>query len=180
MRGLAEVTDQQLKSLALQAANEAVSAYRNSQKQTTKSDYAKMRRNTKLVLENYHYLEDHINAGLPAITDADFKYSSVIPKDQLSIYSLMGYHARSIRMIKHITNMLKFYKYECQHSNDERLRRRYPVINGLYLQRPTRTRADLAVDLVVDRKTIDRDAHQAVRDLSVMFWGADAIDDLSE
>ncbi|WP_338209325.1 hypothetical protein [Lactiplantibacillus paraxiangfangensis] len=172
---MTELTDEQIKLAAAVGAQ----AYRESHKRAIKSDYEKKKRNTKLILTNYHYLEDHVEVGLPKLTDEDFEYASVLPADQLSIYSLLGYHARSKAMILFIDAVLGQYKKDCQKSTDERLHRRYPVIECVYLLKPMMTREATAERFNVNRKTIDRDIQQAMHDLSVMMWGADAIDDLS-
>jgi len=174
---LAELTDEQIRLVASISAEAGAKAYRESHKRAVKSEYQKNLRNTKLVLTNYHYLEDHVNVGLPVLTDDDVEYATALPKDQLSIQSLLGYHARSKLMIKFIDSVLSQYKVECQRSNDARLHRRYPVLACLYLQKPTMTRVDAAARFAVDRKTIDRDVKQAMTDLSIMMWGADAIMD---
>ncbi|VDG18560.1 hypothetical protein MUDAN_BIHEEGNE_03400 [Lactiplantibacillus mudanjiangensis] len=172
---MAELTDAQIQL----AAKVGVHAYQDKVKRAKQSAYEKKLRNTKLILTKYRFLEDHVKVGLPKLSEDDLDAISGIPSWELSIYSLVGYQARSKAMIAYIDAVLDQYKEDCLQSNDERVSRRFPTIWNLYLRPATINRERVAELLNVERRTVGRDVADAIDDLSVLLWGADAINDLS-
>lgn len=176
MRRLTETTDEHIIKVAARAG---ALAYRDSQLKIRKSNYEKKCRNIKLILENYHYLEKHVNVDLPVLNAQDQQAAAIIPKWELSVYAMLGFKARSKLMIEYINLVLKAYKEECLTSHDEAKQRRYRVIKALYLNNPTITREKCAELFNVNHRTIDRDVSASLRELSILLWGADAINDIS-
>ncbi|WP_318766598.1 hypothetical protein [Lactiplantibacillus carotarum] len=161
------------------AARIGAETFRDTQRKGQKSDYEKKLRNTKLILENYRYLEKHVNVGLPKFNASDQEATALIPKWELSVYALLGFKARSKTMIEYVDLILKAYKEECDDNDNPAVQRRYRVIKSLYLNHPTISREKCAELFFVDHRTIDRDVKAAVHDLSILLWGADAINDIS-
>lgn len=172
---MAELTDAQIKL----AAKVGADAFKESVKQAKKSAYEKKFENTKLILETYHFLEDHVETGLPELNPDDLSKVSALSPSELSVYSIMGFKARSWLMIKYIDDTLDQYKRSCASSVSEKVHRRYPIISCLYLIKKPITREKCAERFNVDHRTIDRDVKAAVEDLSFLLWGADAINALS-
>lgn len=170
-----ELTEEQIKI----AARIGAETFRDSQLKMKKSDYEKKLRNTKLILENYRYLEDHVNVGLPKLDTEDEATVAMMPKWELSVYALIGYQSRSKLMIKYIDLVLDQYEEECKRSNDEMQKRRYRVVRALFLNRKTINRDRCAELFNIDHRTVNRDVQAAVHDLSILLWGADAINDMS-
>lgn len=176
MRELTELTDEHIIKVAARAG---ALAFRDYQLKIKKSNYEKKCRNIKLILENYHYLEKHVNVDLPELNAKDQETVAVIPKWELSVYAMLGFKARSKLMIEYINLVLKAYKEDCSYSNDEAVKRRYLVIKSLYLNNPTINRERCAELFHVNHRTIDRDVTASLQDLSVLLFGADAINDMS-
>ncbi|MFC6180005.1 hypothetical protein [Lactiplantibacillus daowaiensis] len=172
---MTELTDAQIKV----AAQVGIDAYRSKVKKYQKSAYERKLRNTKLILENYRYLEDHVNVGLPKLNTDDQAATAAIPKWELSVYALIGYQSRSKLMIRYIDLVLKQYEEDCINSADELRKRRYREIKALFLNKKTINRDRCAELFGVDHRTINRDIQAVTHDLSILLWGADAINDMS-
>jgi len=148
---LAELTDEQVKL----AAQVGIDAYRSRVKKSKKSAYERKLRNTKLILENYRYLEDHVNVGLPKLNTEDQEATASIPRWELSVYALIGYQSRSKVMIKYIDLVLDQYREECNNSNDELRQRRYREIKALFLNKEPINR-DRCAELFSDGSSYDK------------------------
>ena len=139
-----------------------------------KLESEKKLRNVKILLINYKYLENHLNIELPELED-DIKLS----KYELSLYSLLGYRARSKELMKFVNESLTKYKSICEGSNDEG-QRRYDVIFSLYIASHRTTYRALAQKYSLDENTIRRDERKAREELSILMFGADSINDMSK
>lgn len=139
-----------------------------------KLESEKKLRNVKVLLINYKYLENHLNVELPRLED-DVKLSNY----ELSLYSLLGYRARSKELMTFVNTILSRYKQICEDAHDEG-NRRYDVIYRLYIAPQQLTYAALSKKYSVDDNTIRRDERKAIKQLSVMMFGADSIDDMSK
>lgn len=139
-----------------------------------KTESEKKLRNVKNLLQNYKLLENHLNVSLPTLED-DVQLS----KYELSLYSLLGYRARSKEMMMFINKILDEYKRICIHGSYD-TQRQYDVIKSLYLNDKTLTYTTLAEKYHVDEKTIRRDEKKAINKLSVMIFGVDSINDMSK
>lgn len=131
-------------------------------------------RNTKTLLQNFKLLENHLTVDLPPVKD-----DVPLSKYELSLFALLGYRERSKEMMTFLKEVLGHYKRICQAGTFED-RRRYSVIEGLYLVDGPRTRLQLADRFNVNEKTIRRDEHQAVAELSIMIFGIDGLNDVSK
>jgi len=175
---LAELTDEQVKLAAQIGAKAGAQAFHDSQQRVIKTAYQKRLRNTKLILQNYRFLENHVNVGLPKLDADDMEAVADIPKRELDVYSLIGYQARSKVMINYIDNVLNEYRIECESSNFSNKKRRYQIIRCLFLQKKPINRETVAGLFNVDHRTIDRSVKAAIKDLSVMLYGTDALNDM--
>ncbi|AYM03585.1 hypothetical protein D8911_11545 [Levilactobacillus brevis] len=143
-------------------------------KSFSKSESEKELRNTKELLKNYRFLENHLDVALPKIDD-----DTPLSQYELSLISLLGYRARSKEMLVFVNQILERYKNLCLEGTPEQ-RRRYLVIRELYINGPGITRVKLAERFSCDEKTIRRDERRAIDELSVMIFGIDGLNDLSK
>lgn len=139
-----------------------------------KLESEKKLRNVKVLLINYKYLENHLNVELPQLED-DIKLS----KYELSLYSLLGYRARSKELMEFVNTILAKYKNICDNSTGEG-NRQYDVIYRLYIAPKQLTYTALSKKYNVDDNTIRRDERKALKQLSVMMFGVDSINDMSK
>nr|WP_276571983.1 HTH domain-containing protein [Secundilactobacillus kimchicus] len=78
-----------------------------------------------------------------------------------------------------VNEVIDRYRVICEGGSPEQSRR-FTVIQKLYLQLPTLTIKRIATYLNVDEKTVRRDEHAAVNELSIMLFGIDGLNDLSK
>lgn len=140
----------------------------------SKTESEKQLRNTQDLLKNYRLLENHIDVEMPKLDE-----DTPLSKYELSLYSLLGYRARSKEMIIFVKEVLDRYKNICMNGTSEQ-QRRYKVIKGLYIDSPALTKDKLSELFNADIKTIRRDELQAINELSIMIFGIDSINDMSK
>lgn len=146
--------------------------YKN--RKVEKNESEKELRNTEELLKNYRLLKNHANVDIPRLKD-DVPLSS----HQLSLYSLLGYRARSKEMIIFIDKILDEYKTICQAGEIEK-RRRWDVISNLYINPREMSLTQLSEKFHADVKTIKRDKQKAIKELSIMIFGLDSLNDMSK
>lgn len=143
-------------------------------KDFSKTESERELRNTKELLKNYRLLENHLDVALPEIDD-----DTPLSRYELSLFSLLGYRARSKEMLVFVNEILNRYREICLQGTPEQ-HRRYRVIQSLYLDKPAVTRTKLADRFDCDEKTIRRDEKRAITELSVMIFGIDGLNDVSK
>lgn len=140
----------------------------------SKTESEKELRNTKYLLKNYRLLANHSKIDIPKLED-----DVPLSKYELSLYSLLGYRARSKEMIEFINQILEEYRHVCTSGSYEQ-NRRYEVISNLYINKSAVNRSKLAKRFNVDEQTIYRDERKAIDELSIMLFGIDALNDMSK
>ena len=139
-----------------------------------RTESEKKLRNIKYLMENYRYLQNHIELELPSIED-----DSPLTQKQLSLFSLLGYRERSREMMLFINDVLAEYKRICRAGNREE-NEKYDVIAGLYIDTHPLTYDMLAQKCNCAEKTVRRIERKALQELSVMLFGIDSINDMSK
>jgi len=145
----------------------------HSGEQSAELESTKKLRNTKVLLKNYRFLSNHVDVDLPELDE-----STHLSKRELSLYSLLGYRARTKEMMIFINEILERYEIICTSGSPEQ-QRRYAVVKRLYLTEPAMTQQKLAELYSVDERTIRSDVSKAVEELTTMLFGADGLNDIS-
>lgn len=140
----------------------------------SETESEKIKRNTKVLFQNYRLLESHVDIEMPVLKD-----DTPLNKYELTLYSLLGYRARSKEMIIFLNQVFAHYREICMAGSMEQ-QRRYRVIRMLYVDVETLTKAKIAKALGVDEKTVGRDERRALGELSVMIFGIDSLNDMSK
>jgi len=139
-----------------------------------KSTYEKKLRNVKLLLDNYRFLENHIDVPLP-----ELKEELPLSNEELELLSLLGYRARSKEMLEFFKTILSRFQQACD-SDDMELHRQYDIIYELYIAKHRMTYIQLSEKFNVAESTVRRDEKKAIQHLSVMMFGIDSINDMSK
>lgn len=132
-------------------------------------------RNTRLLLQNYRFLQKHCEEIHEDLTD----YEEIIfdPED-LNIQVLMKYKARTKKMLDYFDTTWRSYREYCLSVGGAN-ERRMKVIQKLYIIDEPMQKCDLAELFYVDERTIRRDEKRAVKELSIFLFGIDSLEDLT-
>jgi hypothetical protein len=135
--------------------------------------------NTKLLLKHYRNFKVHVgDENLQddfGLTFDDILFN--VDDDNELVQSITRTKQRTAIILRHIELMLNYYQITCEKSSRPEDIRRWQIINCTYIDNDTAdyTADDLAELYNVDRRTVFRDINDAVRILSVLFFGVDGL-----
>lgn len=180
------LSQEELRELCRDAVDKGVSKYISEQDQKEKKKRNGLRFKTKKLLEEYTKLKDYAENAVCTMDEAQDVDESLINMDVL-----MGFHIfdddktlhRQMRginavkfMLAHVDRMLEVYKQNCLSSASEVMHRRWFVIDMMYLDREKkRTTKEIADIYQMELSAIQKDAKEARNDLTVLFFGLDAM-----
>ena len=157
-------------------------------KHKNKNMYDNRLNNTKLLLENYHNFADYCEKAVHEIEnnikEAIAKEESTIElfselynmqDDTFTINSILKSKEKTKVILQHINCCLNFYEYRANKTYDLEMQRRNEVIKRLYINEDKQKYEDIANELNISTKTVNRDKKKAIRELSVLFFGIDGI-----
>lgn len=148
--------------------------------------------NTQLLLQNYRNMKTHISNSVYSSEQIkllererkEFKIDFDEPMDDTYIKSIIKSKITTRILIEQVDVFLNYYKTKCQNSPKEEERRRWEVINLLYVAEkdefgnkieksvPFEEIADI---LHTTTRTVNRDKKAAIRELSVLFFGIEGL-----
>lgn len=140
------------------------------------------RHNTEMLLKNYNnfkkHFEDSIYSSeqLSEDEETDFsKFDFDEPMKESYIKAIIKSKTRTEIILKQIDTFLEYFNIKCLTSKREDVQRRGQVIKLLYTNEETLTFEEVAEELHISTKTVDRDKKAAIKELSVLFFGIDGL-----
>lgn len=129
-------------------------------------------RNTELLIKNYTKLKDLCDETIQEVIPVDYPEFDL---EHLTLESLSVYRKKTMKMMNHVDRMLVAYEWNCKQGSIEE-QRRYKILKLRYLA-DQRLPVKQIVELHnVDQSTVYRDTKNAIKDMSVLLFGIDAID----
>ena len=166
------LTKHQLEIISEAASKQAISAYEKKAKKEKSELKKRNLRNTELLLKNYVKLKDQCDESIEEIIPADYPEFSL---DSLTLESLSVYRAKTMKMMNHVDRMLIAYEWNCEKGSEEE-RRRFKVLKLRYLIEDRMTVKEIVEHHSIDQTTVYRDSKRAIKDMSILLFGIDAID----
>lgn len=171
---------QLVKAIASVAATLAVEAYQEEINKRAEEFNDKRFRNTKLLIKKYGSLRDYCE-------NAIYSTAQICAERNDDIYELLGirlgesHKVGSIRnnviktdiIMEHINAMLECYKAKCERSSKPEIKRRWRVLQRMYLDRETMLAQDVADLEHISVSMVYQDIDSACEDLTPLFFGLD-------
>ena len=138
-------------------------------------------RNTKLLLRNYRLFKAHVeNAVYEAACDEsplEILADLMMPgrDNTLFVESIKKSVARTAIIVDHMETMMRIYQAYCVTSGADDDRRRWRVVNGLYIDEHRETVAELAKAEGVVERTIYKDVDAACENIAALMFGIDGL-----
>ncbi len=180
------LTEEELKAICEEAVDKGVGKYISEQNKAESKKRRSLLYNTKKLLENYTKLKDYIENAVSTLEE-----TAEIDASQVNIEVLMGFRLmdsdkklgsqiRGINavkmMIAHIDRMLEVYKMDCMNSASEVKKRRWAIIEMMYLDRKKKKNTSEIADFYqMELSGIQKEAKMARSDLTILFFGLDAM-----
>jgi hypothetical protein len=166
------LTKHQLEIIANAASVEAVKAYENRHKKKQKEIRDRNLRNTELLLKNYTKLKELCDETIQEAIPDDYPDFSL---ESLTLESLSVYRKKTFQMMNHVDKMLIAYEWNSKKGSIEE-QRRFKVLKLRYISEDRLTVKEIVELHNIDQSTVYRDTKQAIKDMSVLLFGIDAID----
>ena len=139
-------------------------------------------RNTRLLLRNYRSFKTHVQGAvynnkqmaenavdvLDSLDDYSFD-------DDLYVESIKKTQQRTLIILKHIDEMLRYYQIDCEKSHKDEDLRRYRIIMDYYINDERRSVDDIAEKECIEKRTLYKDINIALKPLTALFFGIDSL-----
>lgn len=166
------LTKEQLEIIAITASTEAVKAYEKKHLNMKKEAKKRNLRNTGLLLKNYTKLKDLCNETLQEEIPVDYPEFNL---ENLTLESLSIYRKKTFKMMNHVDRILIAYEWNCNKGSVEE-QRRFEVLKNRYLREDKLSVKELCEEFHIEQGTVYRDTKLAIKDMSVLLFGIEAID----
>ena len=181
----AQLTQEQLALVSQLAADVGAKAALDRIEQERQQDRREMAdrrlRNTKLLLRNYRLFKAHVeNAVYEKVCDEspqDILEDLMMPgrDNTLFVESIKKSAARTAIIVEHMETMMRIYQAYCVTSGADDDLRRWRVVNGLYINDPRQSVAELAKAEGVVERTIYKDVDSACEKIAALMFGIDGL-----
>jgi len=175
------ISKELLETITEHAAKVAVDTYNQQKDIEEKEKFDRRLSNTRLLLEHYRDFSDY---GDKAI----YRIYEKLDEDVMDIVEMMEGRRydkdtriesiekgvmRTKIIMNHVNTMLKVYKQGCDKSPNPEDRRRYRVIEGLYLKKAPESVQEIAEKEQIAERTVYKDITTACRRLTALIFGVD-------
>jgi hypothetical protein len=92
-------------------------------------------------------------------------------RESFRVESLRNSAAKGRLLVNHMDKMLETYKESCERSEREDDKRRYRIINNMFIAPEAKTADEIALEEHIDKSTVYRDIDAAAERLAVLFFG---------
>lgn len=147
-----------------------------------KGRYDRRLRNTRLLLKNYRVFKKHAQGAVFNAKKAKENAVDILDSlddftfdDGLYIESIKRSQQRTIIIIRHIDEMLKYYRIACEQSGREDEMRCYRIIMATYIDEEKKTAEEIAEMENIERRTVYKNINTAIKPLSALIFGVDSI-----
>jgi len=170
-----------LESITNHAAKVAIDVYEKQKKQAEKEKFDKRLNNTRMLLAHYREFSNYNQKAI-------YKLHEKLDEDIFDIIEMMeGRRSdndskiesiengviRTRAMLKHINTMLKVYKANCNDSPYSEEKRKYRIIEALYLKKEQTSIQEIAEREGIAERTVYKDVTAACRKLTALIFGID-------
>lgn len=165
------------------ASKTALEIYVKQKEKEKKTRIDRRIRDTKRLMRNYREIKIHAGnaiSSLSEIATEDYEFFLSLmergEKEKIDVEAIVRSKARSAIMLTHIDAMLQAYEIICYNSNKPEDRRRYRVLDAMYLSDNPLSASEIAETENIDVRTVYKDLDLACERLSALLFGIQWID----
>lgn len=167
----------------IEAGTKAAMDYLEEEKSAQrKGRYDRRLRNTRLLLKNYRTFKQHAQGAVFNARKAKENAVDILDSlddfnfdDTLYIESIKRSQQRTIIIMRHIDEMLKYYRIACEQSGREDEMRCYRIIMKTYIDDERKTAEQIAEEENIERRTVYKNITTAIKPLSGLIFGVDSL-----
>ena len=95
--------------------------------------------------------------------------------DGLYIEAIKRSQQRTLIILKHVDEMLNYYRIACEESGKDEELRRYRIIMDYYIYDEKKSAEEIAEKECIERRTVYKDINIALKPLSALIFGVDSM-----
>lgn len=140
-------------------------------------------KNTRLLIKKYRQLKDFVGNAVSDLTqlldEEDLALLEAMGCENLKVQKVNSIKDRVVftnTVIGHIETMLAVYQTKCETSPKDEVKRRWRVLDAMYLAEEASTPEVIAEAEHISDRMVYRDIEAAVRDISNLFFGLELSD----
>lgn len=160
----------------------AIDYMTEEKKAQQKGRYDRRLRNTRLLLKNYRTFKQHAQGAVFNAKQASENAIDILENldeftfdDDLYIESIKRSQQRTIIIMRHVDEMLKYYRIACEQSGREDEMRCYRIIMATYIDEERKTAEEIAEAEHIERRTVYKNINSAIKPLSGLIFGVDSL-----
>lgn len=163
----------------VKAAMDYIAEERNAHR---KGRYDRRLRNTRLLLKHYRSLAHYAKGAIYKASQIKENAVDILDglddyafDDSLYIESIKKSQQRTIVILHHVDEMLRYYRISCEQSSKDEDMRRYRVIMATYIDEPKISAPEIAEKENIEVRTVYKDINSAIKPISALIFGIDSI-----
>lgn len=160
----------------------AIDYMEEERQKARKGRYDRRLHNTRLLLKNYRIFKKHAEGAIYNAKQAKERAVDILEglddrvlDDSLYIESIKQSQQRTLIILNHIDEMLRYYRIDCEQNGNEEDVRRYKVIMATYIEEPKKSAEAIAGTFGIDRRTVFKDINAAMKPLTALIFGIDSL-----
>ena len=173
-----------IKNAAREGAKEGIAAYESQQAKIASERTEKVRNSAKILVQHYRKLKKMKDTSVyDTDTVTDLTLSGIFDyilnecrKEEFEITSTKKNMLITGMLLNHVDRQLENYKNECEKSNIPDVKRRYRIIEMMYLQNIPMKPDEVAEVENIEKTSVYRTLEKAYDDLTALFFGVEGID----
>lgn len=179
------LSEEEIRAICEEAAGQGVKKYIEESAKVERKRNGGLLYNTKVLLENYRKFESYIEKSVKTLEEAtgvdltdrelDIMRIFGIVEDDRRIQSVQRSVTVMTMLMAHVNRMLEVYKASCEGSASVTERRKWQVIERMYLREKKMSTNQIAAEFSIDPRAIREDARLAREDIKVLLFGIEAI-----
>ncbi len=163
----------------------AIKAAEREKKKIRAAQYDKRFHNTKLLLKHYRSLNEHYHNAvfdMKTAESASEDFSDIMQimnksmDEALYIESIKQSCTRTKIIMTHVNKMLDIYKIMCERSHRPDDKRRWRVLEALYIADEGTPAVEIAANEHIDKRTVYKDIDVCIVDLTTLLFGIGGIE----
>ncbi len=181
-----QLTAAQLQSIYEKAAaigaKEAIKVYADERKKGEQKKADRRLHNTKLLLQNYRALKDHVENSVFDRAKAEESAEDILElmqplyDDKVIIDSIKRSATRTAIIVAHIEVMFGLYQSYCENSSNRDINmRRYEVVWDMYINEHCLSAGEIADKQHISKRNVYEDVKVATARLSALIFGVDGL-----
>lgn len=177
------LTEEDVTRIATIGAMRGIAEFRKAQEAVRQERTERVRNSAKYLMQHYRKLKRMEQSSVhgtdtvqdPTLSEIFEEILGEVRRQEFDVTSTKRNTLVTGVMMNHVDVQLENYRKECELSQEPEVRRRYRVIEEIFLQEEPMSPDDVAEIENIDKSSVYRTLEKAYDDLAALFFGIEAL-----